>query len=148
MSDNSEEPEPGADEAPPVTPEEEYTENFLKEFIEKTNETLIFTDKHRKELLGRANKVKPGDKEACNKLADLWTLYHKEADTDPESKPKKPDKVPDTVLMCSNGCGFNTRWPDKQALQTKGRPTKTESGQYLCPNCDANGSSSTLKPYP
>lgn len=134
-------------EHPNLPPEEEYTENFLKEFIEKTNETLIFSDKHRKELLGRASKIKPGDKEACHKLADLWTLYHKEADTGPEPKPKKPEKVPENILICSNGCGFSTRWPDKQALQIKGRPAKSDDGLFLCPNCDRNGSSAALKPY-
>lgn len=130
--------------------EQVFTENFLKELIEKTNDTKVFTDKHRKELLGRASKVKSGDRSACNKLADLWSKYHKEDSESESPAPRKASKkeVPSTILACANGCGFMTRYPGKQSLQTKGRPAKTESGQYLCPNCNRNGVSSTLKPYP
>lgn len=66
----------------------------------------------------------------------------------PPKKPKK-EEAPSEALTCSNGCGFMTRYPNKQALQDKnGKPAKTEQNQYLCPNCQLNGMSSTLKPYP
>lgn len=72
------------------------------------------------------------------------------------NSPKKPKKetAPSAVFTCSKGCGFNTRWPEKQALQLtdkKGKatgPAKTDAKQYLCPNCDRNGMSSTLKSFP
>ncbi len=132
-------------EHPNLPPEEEYTENFLKDFIEKVKAEKRFTETQKSDLLEQALAVKPGDKKACEKLAFLWMKYQKETDTDP--KPKKPDKVPDTILICSNGCGFSTRWPAKQALQIKGRPAKTDDSLFLCPNCDRNGSSAALKPY-
>lgn len=64
-----------------------------------------------------------------------------------QQKPKsKPAKVTDEALKCSNGCGFMTRWPKAQALKEK--DAKTAKEPYLCPNCDTNGMSGKLVPYP
>ena len=65
------------------------------------------------------------------------------AEPEPKSKKKsKPEKAPDSFLVCSNHCGFNTRWPKAQALIAKG--DKIAKEPYLCPMCDANGMSSKL----
>jgi len=60
------------------------------------------------------------------------------------------------IYQCANGCGFSTRVPKQQALKVKLRDKnniitgekKEAEKPYLCPNCDSNGSSSNLVPFP
>ena len=79
-----------------------------------------------------------------------------EPEPKPEKKSKsKPAKAPDSFLICSNHCGFNTRWPKAQALKEKIRDKnnkvtgekKEASEPYLCPQCDLNGLSGKLVPF-
>lgn len=71
-----------------------------------------------------------------------------EADSKVQAKIKKskPAKDNDEILKCSNGCGFMTRWPKAQALKVG--KDKQAKEPYLCPNCDTNGMSGKLVPYP
>jgi len=71
-------------------------------------------------------------------------------ETKSESKNGTTEKG-DHIYICSNGCGFSTRYPKHQALKAKkhdknNKVTESRLAEepYHCPNCDLNGGSSKL----